>query len=177
MGTGAAEAAAGRGRPVSKPARQGQGAGASLGPSRAEALTSALCPPRPLLPGPTPGRQGPQPGPPEPQEAGGAGQVVGARRPGEPPDARALSIRPRGARSSLRARPQACVFPAPAPCTSPAALSLPGVIWVLPLWRREGRVERKTWGPLLRLSCWCGSGCLGMSSVCPSPQGRDSQRL
>lgn len=72
MGTGAAEAAAGRGRPVPKPARQGEGVQASLGPSRAGALTCALCPPRPLLPEPVPCRRGPEPGPPEPQEAGGA---------------------------------------------------------------------------------------------------------
>lgn len=138
MGTGAAEAAAGRGRLVSKPARQGEVAEASLGLSRAEALTSAMCPPRPLLPGPTPRHRGPQPGlpehPPPSREAGGVEQVVGALRPGGVAGPRRSQHPAQGA-SQRPPRPAPGLrFPRPRPQLTPyAALSLPGVIWEIPL--------------------------------------------
>lgn len=183
MGTGGAEAAAGRGRPVSKPARQGEVAEASLGLSGAEALTSAMCSPRPFLPGPTPRHLDPQPGLPEtpPPAPGGRGSgagsgcaspwgVAGPRRSQHPAQ---------GAPSGRRARPQACAFPAPAPSLPPTRLSACQVSSGRSLSSGgKGELRGRPGGRppetflLVRVRM---SG--NLSSVGCSPQRRDSQRI
>lgn len=183
MGTGGAEAAAGRGRPVSKPARQGEVAEASLGLSGAEALTSAMCSPRPFLPGPTPRHLDPQPGlpetPPPPREAGGVEQVVGARRPGGSPDPGALSIPPRGLPAAAAPGPRPALSPPPAPSLPPTRLSACQVSSGRSLSSGgKGELRGRPGGRppetflLVRVRM---SG--NLSSVGCSPQRRDSQRI
>lgn len=106
---------------------------------------------------------------------GGIGQVVGARRPAEPPDPGALSIRPGGPQQPSHPAPgpaRSLHPPSPSPQLSAGQVSAGCSLSGNSTGAENGMVRRKAWGPLLRLSLPVRVRMSGnLSPACPYPRG------